>query len=86
MGSAKDSEWDRGRLGRAIAIEEKEKMEMMLGRDMGREGTNRVDRSVKNNLRKAMDKRRRWMELGMRIQCHCANLYVMAYVRLMLIQ
>ena len=41
---------------------------MMLGRDMGREGMDMVDRSVKSYLRKVMDKRRRWMELGMRIQ------------------
>ena len=40
---------------------------MLLGRDMGREGMDRVDRSVKSYLRKVMDKRR-WMEFGTRIQ------------------
>ena len=49
-------------------LEEKEKMEMLLGRDMVREEMDRVDLSVKSYLRKVMDKRKRWMELGTRIQ------------------
>ena len=49
-------------------LEEEEKVKVLLGQDMGIEGVERIDRSVKSYLRKVMDKRRRWMGLGMRMQ------------------
>ena len=47
-------------------LEEEEKVKVLLGQDMER--GERIDRSVKSNLRKVMNKRRRWMGLGTRIQ------------------
>ena len=47
-------------------LEEQENAKVLLGQDMGIEGVERIDRSVKSYLRKVMDKRKRWMGLGMR--------------------
>ena len=49
-------------------LEEEEKVKVLLGQDMCMEGGERIDRSVKSYLRKAMDKRRRWMGLGTRTE------------------
>ena len=38
---------------------------------MGREGMNRVERSVNSYLRMVMDKKRRWMELETRSLLLC---------------
>ena len=66
-------------------LDEEEKVKVLLGQDMCLEGGERIDSSMKNYLRKVMDKRRRWMGLGTRIQ---SLLYVcvMANSRLILIQ
>ena len=45
-----------------------EEERVLLGQDMCMEGRERIDTGVKSCLRKVMDKRRRWMGLGTRIQ------------------
>ncbi len=45
-------------------LEEEEKVEVLLGRDIDMEGGERIDSKMKNYLRRVMDKRRRWMGLG----------------------
>ena len=50
------------------SLEEEEKVKVLLGQGMCMEGGERIDSSVKNYLRKVMNKRRRWMGLGTRVQ------------------
>ena len=49
-------------------LDEEEKVKVLLGQDTCLEGGERIDSSMKNYLRKVMDKRRRWMGLGTRTQ------------------